>query len=494
MARPTKNEAAWLEQAIKVLPFNSNERDEISSLSSASEKRRRITLKAAEAQFSLIPSAQAGSGGKDWPHVRRRKNPAGTVSYVVDTMNELKNENGEIVRVRKAFRDLKHAEAFAQKLKIQRANQGIQSFALSEKEASEAIKAFRLAREGGFSGLVAAVEVAVKHYATKSDVTVDEVKKLFLEAKKSGEATKTGQPLRSKSIKELEHRTGLFSKDFGSRLIKSISKDELGQWLEARDLQPQGRRNLVRVLQNFFNFAADSGFVTNSPVATNKFKVEPREPSFLSLEEARSLLRTAYNEEGRPLLGYLVLGMFCGLRPESELMRLEWVDVRLSPILDPKNPGQVMHKPHVFIRPGRSKNNTSIRRVEIPSCAIQWLLCCQRDGLVPPSDNYDKVTVVRRRLVRNAFPPQGENGKPSRLYSWPPDILRHTFASMHFAYWNDEESLIRQMGHVNGAMLRYYRNAGIEPQSAAEFWMLTPDRVIGKASTISVNFAKSALL
>jgi integrase len=58
---------------------------------------------------------------------------------------------------------------------------------------------------------------------------------------------------------------------------------------------------------------------------------------------------------------------------------------------------------------------------------------------------------------------------------WRADVLRHTFASMHYAHFQDEGLLKAQMGHWERAdtLHRYYRALKTRAEAGA-FWELRP--------------------
>jgi integrase len=59
---------------------------------------------------------------------------------------------------------------------------------------------------------------------------------------------------------------------------------------------------------------------------------------------------------------------------------------------------------------------------------------------------------------------------------WPHNAMRHTFASMHYAAYENEAKLQVQMGHESAAMLhRNYRAIKTRTEAAA-FWDLRPDK------------------
>lgn len=58
---------------------------------------------------------------------------------------------------------------------------------------------------------------------------------------------------------------------------------------------------------------------------------------------------------------------------------------------------------------------------------------------------------------------------------WPHNALRHTYASMHYAFHENEARLQAQMGHESAAMLHRHYRALKTKAEAARFWALRPE-------------------
>jgi integrase len=61
------------------------------------------------------------------------------------------------------------------------------------------------------------------------------------------------------------------------------------------------------------------------------------------------------------------------------------------------------------------------------------------------------------------------------LLPWPPNALRHSFASYHLAHFQDAAKLALELGHTNQHLLfRHYREL-VKPASAAKYWSIVPE-------------------
>jgi integrase len=60
------------------------------------------------------------------------------------------------------------------------------------------------------------------------------------------------------------------------------------------------------------------------------------------------------------------------------------------------------------------------------------------------------------------------------LSEWPPNALRHSFASYHLAKFNDQAKLAIELGHTDQELLhRHYREL-VKPEQAEEYWNIGP--------------------
>jgi integrase len=89
------------------------------------------------------------------------------------------------------------------------------------------------------------------------------------------------------------------------------------------------------------------------------------------------------------------------------------------------------------------------------------------------------------------FEPKGHRKRLERLRdsaglrkNWPHDVLRHTFATMHYAMFQNRAQLQALMGHSGSenTLFQHYRavltvsGETVTARMAEEFWGLTPKR------------------
>lgn len=158
-------------------------------------------------------------------------------------------------------------------------------------------------------------------------------------------------------------------------------------------------------------------------------------------------------EHDLPLLPYLVFGFFCGIRPDGEIPKLQWADVKLSV-------GEVV------IRPEVSKTNRR-RFPKLSPNAIAWLEAYRARG-----GAFDgEVVQYNERELRTH---REANWRESGIEVWIPQGMRHTFCSNWLAIHKDVNALVLMSGHdsVDTMWRRYHQ--GIPEADAKRFWEIMP--------------------
>jgi integrase len=145
------------------------------------------------------------------------------------------------------------------------------------------------------------------------------------------------------------------------------------------------------------------------------------------------------------MIPYIAIGAFAGLRP-AEIERLDWREIRLD-----RN----------FIEVSAAKSKTASRRlVTIQPNLKAWLEpLARKAGHVTPPNPRVKLDLSRKR---------------AGIEHWPPNGLRHSFASYHLAHFKDAPATALQLGHSTTAMLFAHYREVVTPESASTYWELLP--------------------
>lgn len=350
--------------------------------------------------------------------------------------------------------------------------------ALTDKQIHDAKIALEILPESGFDSLEKAIGFLVKQNANKmaqSNKTISELieEKIDTHKKKQG-----GRGGSEETIKEVIHRgRNMFGKEFGHVRVCDFKNKHFKVWWESLGRSPQ----LLRVCKAVFGFClkeyrGEDAIIKENPI-TEIIEDRPRRtPVIFKPDEWRRLVLAAIETNDQEctkgnkfeLLAYVTLGLWCGIRPRAELMHMKWDDVFMDD-----------DDPDVYIKSFRKTKYS--RRVNLPACAITLLeMCKKEDGLICKPSNFRKRWDSLREIA----------GVSDSQGVWKDDIMRHTFASMHYAKHQSQEATRVQLGHVEEETLDYYINHGKRSKEyAEEFWNFTPPSGSPKGGTHELKIA-----
>ena len=376
--------------------------------------------------------------------IRERKSASGVVSYRVECPITWFGK-----RTFKQYKTKAKCKGFIDDQINERNQYGELASALSASERTDAIKALEIIKTTGTT-LQECAQFYVAHNRPPSgDITIKDLVALYVEKRKKGLGTRKARTLSRRSLEDIVNRLTAFSNSYDTKQAKSITSPQIEEWLHREEWSLQTRLNYYRVLHTFFQFAVESGYRTDNPMKkVSKPSPETPEPGILTVAEFERLLKEALDSDRYPMiLSYLVFAGFCGIRPE-EVEKLTWDNVNLE-------------ERFVTIPSGVAKGR-QIRNVEIPDCAVEWLLRVpKRSG--PLSEPYHKRRWPFTRLR-----------KAAGISEWPHDALRHSAGSYHYALHQSAAKTIAMLGHTDDQMLfRHYRSLTTK-RNAQQFFSITP--------------------
>jgi site-specific recombinase XerD len=250
-------------------------------------------------------------------------------------------------------------------------------------------------------------------------------------------------------IKRLRGYLAQFSRGRGQMLVSQFTSTDIEAWFASRSESAQTRQSALGLLSGLFQFAWRKGYIAENPCR----RVEPvsvtiEAPKILTVAQCRKALKWCVAERPR-FLGWLVLTMFVGLRPEAEAEKISWDEIDLK---------------QKRIRVAGAKTKTRSHRIidlNLIPVAVEWLeLAKKLEAPLPMSHT------VRRRGIRGLRAALG-------FKRWPADVLRHTAASNLFAYHQDAGKVAAFLGNSAGTLLKRYR-ALIVREEAERFFELKP--------------------
>lgn len=389
--------------------------------------------------------------------MRTRKYASGKIGYQAD----LGVVDGKRIQIACATR--KEAEAKVAEAKRALARHGERAFALSAVEMSEVIVAMDKLEAVGAS-LSEAVDYFLRHAAVvRERVAVPVLVERFVRSREEGERSE-------RYVRQLKVSLGALARAFALTPAAELSRDEVAAWLRSGGWAAKTRNNYLGDVRALFSWAMREGLAARSPCeGIAKVPLPEEEISVLKVEGARALLEAARGNA--EMMTYVVLAMFCGIRP-AEIERLDTSAINLEE--------------RTVIVLAETAKTRARRVVDLSENAVAWLrtielpegrLCVGRwserwrafrrgCGWQVGEDDAGERSVAFRRAAESV---------PITRGPWPADVLRHTFASMHYAHHQDESLLKAQMGHWERAdtLHRHYRALTTRAEAAA-FWGLWP--------------------
>jgi integrase len=377
-----------------------------------------------------IRTLKAGQGAQK----RYRRN-----QYVLDYYEGAK-------RIRKFFKSKGEAEAERDSIKDQHKQTGQSWLDLTPAERSDLLHVVHEARERK----VTVRQVWEAYKAGKLDAKPLEritLKDAITETIK----WRRGENLRERYLKELEAYLGKFAAGRNDMFLDQIGVAEIQSWFDGRTEALSTKRANIGRLGSMFDVAWKQGKITENPclkLPTVKLLQAP--PMILTPDQAKKVLKSARR---RPVLAYVALGMFAGIRPE-ELEKLKWSDV---------------DRKHWTVTVDVATSKTSRRRVvHLHDTAKEWLKLCKAgkpEALIAPP----KVTLRRhRRKIRDAA-----------KIEWGQDILRHTAGSYLLALHKNAHEVAVTLGNSARILERHYKDL-VTATDCTKFWALTPKEVSRK--------------
>jgi integrase len=375
--------------------------------------------------------------------ISEKTNPSGGTSWRVEI--SARRTGGS--REQKQFATLASAKEHAERRWEEILAVGQAAFLLTGEQRFDAVNALRALEPTGLT-LVQAAEIALKHSPLGKRMTLEQLRTDFLSApgKRLGKLVRR----RSRTLETLTARTAAIVRTFGpSRLACEITPAEISRWLEKRDDWSPLTRNSYRLAAHaMFNYAVAHGHIGTNPVAqVPAYAVVSSPPSILSVDEAESLLVAAADTNHRhDLLGYVVLGLFGGLR-RAELERLTWKAIKWDR--------------RMITVDATAAKMASIRNVPLPQNAMAWLRKCD------PKDRPLSPLGFRRRFDSL----RAEAG----IDRWSGNELRHSFASYHYDLHQNASLTAACLGHTSGTNLLFthYRSL-VALGDGARYFALTP--------------------
>lgn len=348
------------------------------------------------------------------------------------------------------------AQTHCEKLKARKDNFGTSLNAMTPARIAKASEAYKLLDPHSIDLLDAVRGYLAAHKARTASVPYLELFNQFLEAKKDRNP---------EYLRELRITRDRFP-SMHERLASDITHLEIESVLSP--LSPGARNPVMRYLRAVFFFGIKRGYLAENPVIRLDFAERKRkEVVTVPADKVAAMLAHAL-ENDLKLLPYLVFGCFAGIRPDGELQKIEWGDVKLD-------------ESTIVIRPEVSKTNRR-RFVDLEDNAKAWLTAYADHGGVMAGRvvTYgDSELRTRRRL----------NWQVAGVIEWTQQGMRHTYCSNWLAAYKDINKLVLMSGHdsVDTMWRNYYK--GVTEAEAKRFWQILPPT---RATRTVIEFPQTA--
>lgn len=355
-------------------------------------------------------------------------------------------------RKRPTFETKGEAKLFKGEREAEVMNIGFQAMDMTHTQRMEAAECFRMLEKSGHS-LKDAVAHFLSHQATVArSCTVAEAIAAFLENKR-----RAGKS--SRYLLDLKSRLGFFHSAFAQSTIASVSTREIDTWLNGLAVEKQTRNNTRRVVGTLFSYAVAQGFAEVNPVTkVGIAKVVRGEIGILTPEQMGVILAVVKSEFPAYLPAVLIQG-FAGVRTQ-EVLRMRWRHINWET-------GSIVL--------GADVTKAAQRRIiRMQPNLLAWLRPCAKDSghRFAPSDYGHNLARMRERL---ANPPKDRTGTPKHpAVVWPNNGLRHSFATYHYAKFQDAGKTAADLGQQSSTMLfKHYREL-VSHDDAERWWALRP--------------------
>ena len=386
---------------------------------------------------------------------KRKKQPIADLAYGISVG---KHEKGWRVRLGKKFTGGKVIERYFPTLgdaetwidtETPRQKQ-MQAAGLSPAELSEAVAAYDLLRPLGV-GISIAVSSFIKSYIPPDRrKTFSQLAAEFMRDKR-----KKKKKLKGSTLKSYLGFYRRFSETFNKTPVSQIRVKDIDTWLDDHDFEGINYNNYLKHLRMVWDFAVDRKYATENVVSDIEPATVLSKPvTILTPDQAASLLKTAKRDEGHPLLAYVALALFAGLRTR-ELQQLTWANIHLDTA-----------RPVIEVTAEQAKTRRR-RIVTVRPNLLGWLQFARQDATeaIIPYDPATNAFWDKRDALRKA----------AGLNDWPRNVLRHSFGSYLLASTHDENLTAAQMGNSPDIIVKHYREM-VRPEAAERYWKISCDK------------------
>jgi integrase len=373
--------------------------------------------------------------------------------WMIDHMRDGKRE-------RQCFDDLNAAKLHCdiQAGKISREGSSVLDLKPAQRE--DAKKALSILN--GYATLQQAAQDWIRHHGIEAGVTVSELGNRWI-------VNLRAQGCRETTLAAREYQVGRFVKDMGARPVVSLTRKDVSDWLTSTKATGATLDTYRRVVVAMFNYAVRESLTESNPAAgIAPMRQDERLPTPFTVDAVGCIMRVA--EKYAPLMvPTLAVQFFAGLRP-GEALGLDWSTIDFKQKL-------------IRVNPETSKVRRT-RIIEMNPALIAWLAPYRKDsGPIGITTKAQFSFYMDRKRIGPDYQQAGipiaerkTDDRPQGICAaagvdWIKDGPRKTYATMHYATYQDAGKLGAVLGHTSGADVLYRHYRGLATKAdAARYW------------------------
>jgi integrase len=258
-------------------------------------------------------------------------------------------------------------------------------------------------------------------------------------------ADKTAAGLRPRTLQQTRFLVSRLARQYGAERIDALSAARLSAYLSEIAQAAVTRNNYRRAWGTFFGWAIARGHIARNPVDGITVARQEAPPVGILTPKQVGALMVSSVGHGGSMTAYLAFGLFAGVRT-AELMRLQWTDISSAQIHIRSATSKMGEERYVAIRPPLDRWIAKCRRRKGPICPVA-------------------ISARDRRLT--------EIRESAKVVEWPPNAMRHSYASYLLAQTGDSALVAHQLGHHDpDTTWRHYRHLVEKAQADAYFSIL----------------------
>lgn len=234
---------------------------------------------------------------------------------------------------------------------------------------------------------------------------------------------------------------------FADEPVRGIDTEKCRHAIENAFFTLPSRIKAKRVISSLFKHAKLKGWCSSNPVkAVQLPRHKEKRIKALTIDEVVALLRTVEQPEHIMCAPAVGLMLWAGIRP-FEIERLQVKHISFEDNV-------------ITVTADHSKTGGA-RQVTLHPVLVHWL----RKTML----SHDPEDMITPACWRQRW---SKLRKAAGFEGWPPDVLRHSFASYHLKYFKDVQALQLEMGHASLDLLRtrYLAMEGVTNKGAHIYW------------------------